>query len=360
MNKKIIFSSGGTGGHIFPAINLMKHYLDKGYRVLLVTDIRGSKFLKNYPEFESYIINTSSPINKNLFRKVLAYLTILFSIVKSFIILRKEKPCLVFGFGGYVSFPICFVSKFFKIPLIIYENNIAMGIANKYLTPHSKKVLYATKIPINFSEKYKNKLHFVGSILKKDILNYSFNKKNIDKYISILILGGSQGAEIFGKIIPPAIKLMKDKGYDIMVNQQCIISQKESIIKFYNENKINNNVFDFDKNILKIISTADLAITRCGASTIAELAYSLTPFIAVPIPNSFDNHQYLNAKYYENKKICWILEQKNFNTENLFNLIIKIIENKKNLENIRENMKSENNKNAYTNIENQIKEFLHL
>ena len=171
-------------------------------------------------------------------------------------------------------------------------------------------------------------------------------------------MGGSQGAEIFGKIIPPAIKLMKDKGYDIMVNQQCIISQKESIIKFYNENKINNNVFDFDKNILKIISTADLAITRCGASTIAELAYSLTPFIAVPIPNSFDNHQYLNAKYYEKQECCWILEQNSFNEENLYNLIVETIKNKNKLEIIRENMKKNYNNNVFSKIEDKIREII--
>ena len=68
MTKKIIFSSGGTGGHIFPAINLMKYFSNKGYDVLLVTDIRGNTFLKNYAQFRSCIINTDTPSNKNFFR----------------------------------------------------------------------------------------------------------------------------------------------------------------------------------------------------------------------------------------------------------------------------------------------------
>ncbi len=76
MNKKIIFSSGGTGGHIFPAINLMKHFSSKGYKVLLVTDIRGSVFLKNYTHFQSYVINADTPLNKNILRKFLSLLTI--------------------------------------------------------------------------------------------------------------------------------------------------------------------------------------------------------------------------------------------------------------------------------------------
>jgi len=78
----------------------------------------------------------------------------------------------------------------------------------------------------------------------------------------------------------------------------------------------------------------------------------------VPLSDSIDNHQYLNAKYYENKGCCWLLEQSNFNTENLFNLIMDTIKNKNKLRNIRENMKKNYNKNVYSNIENEIKEFV--
>ena len=122
--------------------------------------------------------------------------------------------------------------------------------------------------------------------------------------------------------------------------------------------KLKNYVFEFDKNILKLILSSNLAITRCGASTAAELTYTLTPFIAIPLPNSVDNHQYLNAKYYENKGCCWVLEQNNFNTENLFNLVMETIKNKNKLENIRENMKKNYNKNVYRDIENEIKELI--
>ena len=113
--------------------------------------------------------------------------------------------------------------------------------------------------------------------------------------------------------------MIKETGHEIEINQQCILNQKNLITNFYQENNIKNYVFDFDKNILKLLLSSNLAITRCGASTTAELAHTLTPFIAVPLPNSIDNHQYLNAKYYEKKGCCWILAQDNFNNENLFN-----------------------------------------
>ena len=358
MIKKIIFSSGGTGGHIFPAINLMKHFSKKGYEVILVTDKRGNNFLKDFSEFKSYIISADTPLNKNLFKKILSFIIIFCSIIRSIFILNKERPQLVIGFGGYVSFPISFTSRFFNFPLILYENNLTLGRVNKYLLPFIKKILLAKKIPTNFPEKYKNKIYQVGTILNKDIINYTFKKKENRRNFSILVLGGSQGAEVFGKIVPSVIKMIKDKGYDIEINQQCIENQKNLVTEYYTKNGIKNNVFEFTNDILNLISSTDLAISRCGASTAAELVETCTPFIAVPYPYSMDNHQYLNGKYYENKGCCWLLEQSNFNSVSLFNLIMEIIKDKKKLEKVRENMKKNDNKNVYINVESAIKEFI--
>ena len=360
MSKKIIFSAGGTGGHIFPAINLMKHLYEKGYEVILTTDKRGNNFIRNNLKFKSYTIATGTPTNKNLYKKILSFFIIFYSLIKSFIILKKEKVDLVIGFGGYVSFPISFASRFFKSPLIIYENNLVLGRANKFLLPIAKKIFLAKAIEKNFPSKYKNKICEVGSILNKNIINYSnYKKSNITKNISILILGGSQGAEIFGNVVPPVIKMIKNNGYNIDINHQCIKNQKESIIKFYKENNIKHNVFEFDKDILKLISSADLAITRCGASTTAELAHTLTPFIAVPLLHSIDNHQYLNAKFYKDRGCCWIIKQSNFNSNNLFNLIIEILKDENHLENIRKNMKKNYSNKVYSIIENKIEEFIY-
>ena len=234
-----------------------------------------------------------------------------------------------------------------------------LGRANKYLSSFSKKILLAKKITKNFQEKYKNKTYEVGAILNKNIINNSSFKGNNDKRkFSILVLGGSQGAEIFAKVIPIVVKMLKGKGCEIEINQQCATGQKNSLTDFYKKNNIKNYIFEFDKNILELFLSSNIAITRCGASTTAELVHTFTPFIAVPLPNSIDNHQYLNAKYYENKGCCWLLEQNNFNTDILFNLIMEAIKNENKLENIRENMRKNYDNNVYNNIENEIKEFI--
>ena len=232
MNKKILFAGGGTGGHIFPAINVMKYFFNKGYKVALVTDRRGQNFTENYLEFKTHIINTNTPTNKNFLKKIISFFLIFYSIIKSAIILKKEKPDLVFGLGGYVSFPVSFVCRFFKLPLVIYENNMILGRANSYLASYSKKILLAKKITKNFSEKYKNKSFEVGTILSEDIINYSFINKSEKNLFSILILGGSQGAEVFGTVIPEVIKTIKDEGYNIEIFQQCVFKQKKLLIDF--------------------------------------------------------------------------------------------------------------------------------
>ena len=211
---------------------------------------------------------------------------------------------------------------------------------------------------VAFISEYIHKFIEVGSILSKKITNYDFQIKKNNENFSVLILGGSQGAEIFGKIIPRVIKMIKDKGYSIEIYQQCIRQQKDFLSSYYTENKIKNYTFEFEEDILKLISRSNLAITRCGASTTAELVNTLTPFIAVPLPHSIDNHQYLNAKYYEDRGCCWLLEQHNFTTKNLFDLIIQTITDKKKLEKICENMKKNLSNNVYSNIDREIKEFI--
>jgi len=134
--------------------------------------------------------------------------------------------------------------------------------------------------------------------------------------------------------------------------------QKDMIIDFYRKNKIKNNVFEFKKDILDLISSTDLAISRCGASTTAELVHTCTPFIAVPYPHSLDDHQYLNGEYYKNKNCCWLVLEKDLNPINLFNLINEIIKDKKKLENIRENMQKNYDNTVYKKIEKIIKEFI--
>jgi UDP-N-acetylglucosamine--N-acetylmuramyl-(pentapeptide) pyrophosphoryl-undecaprenol N-acetylglucosamine transferase len=245
------------------------------------------------------------------------------------------------------------------VPLVIYENNLAIGRANKILIKFAKKIFLGKSFSINLSNNYKDKISVVGPILRKEIVNYEVGEKaSNNKIFSILVLGGSQGAKVFGEKIPGAIKMIKENGHEISINQQCLEYQKNELINFYNKHNIKNNIFSFTNDILNLISSSDLAISRSGATTIAELTHILTPFIAVPLPESIDEHQLLNANYYNSLGCCWVMEQNKLDEKNLFNLIIEIIKDKQKLNNFRENMKKNRSKNVYKKIEEEIKKII--
>ena len=190
--------------------------------------------------------------------------------------------------------------------------------SNKYLSSFSKKILLSKKIIKGFPEKYIKKTHEVGSILDKNIINCSpIIKNNNGGKFSILILGGSQGAEIFGDIVP---KVVLDIVTNCRINiiQQAVPEQVNEIKNIYNENKIENYVFSFHEDIFELMSKADLAISRCGSSTLGELEYLGIPFIAIPYPFAKDNHQHQNAIHYKKKGYCWLLSQKNLTFDSFF------------------------------------------
>ena len=211
-NKKIIIATGGTGGHVFPAYSLAKHFLADKVNVELISDKRGMKYLKNYQDLKITQITSTTILKNNIFQLLFSSLIIFYSIFRSFIFLLFNRPNLVFGMGGYSSFPVCIAAKILKIPFIIYENNLHIGKANRYLLPYAKKIFVSHKELEGISEKYQKKICEIGNIIRKEILNFQVkqNPYHYDKKLKILVLGGSQAAKIFADKLPEIFKECKE------------------------------------------------------------------------------------------------------------------------------------------------------
>ena len=193
-----VISTGGTGGHIFPACGLLEILKNLDYKVELVSDKRGLTYLdRNFSKANIKIISTGTIFQKNPLKLILSSFLIFFAILKSIFYLRLIKPKVVFGMGGYSSFPICLASWILKIPLIIYENNLVIGKANKFLLPLAQKIFLSNLETKGIKEKYQNKVVYTGNILRKDVLNYKHTEQQDLNLLKILVLGGSQAAKVF-------------------------------------------------------------------------------------------------------------------------------------------------------------------
>lgn len=320
--KKIILCTGGTGGHIFPMIALYEE-LKKNHKVKIITDKRALKFLKK--EKGMSIIPAESPYRKEgIFHLIKSAIIISISMIYSFFIIALFRPHVVVGSGGYVSFPLLMIAKFFKINFFLYETNSVLGRVNRYFLPSCTKLLTGYENIKGLPEEFKSKQSFIGQLVRPQFMYINeqrvFYGTNVEKKgaINILILGGSQGAEIFGKKLPERFRSLMEKNITLSINQQVKQDQLEKLSLFYekftqkqnfrDKDSFNFLLFTFSNKVDDFIKKADLVICRSGSSTLSELASANKPFIAVPLKNSLDNHQYYNAKYYFDHGCCWLVE----------------------------------------------------
>ncbi len=358
INKNILIATGGTGGHIFPSLSLAK-FLSKNYNLQMVSDNRGLKFLQNTENMKVKIINSDTIFKKNFLNVILGALKIITAFIHSVYFLIYSRPNLIIGMGGYSSFPICIAGFLLRIPVIIYENNLIVGRANKVLLPIVKKIMLSTKNTKGIDPKYKDKLFVCGYILKENIYNSEYSKKisHSKNEISLLIMGGSQSAKIFGEILPLEITKCFEKGIKFNIYQQCLENQINGIKNIYKKFNIQYELFSFSKDMMKYYQKTDLAITRSGASSLAELTNLRIPFIAIPLPASADNHQFMNANYFREKGYCFLLEEK-FIFDNLHKILVDLSKNQNKLQDIKEKMSQHSDKNIFPKIEKFIKETL--
>ncbi len=358
MDKKncIVIAAGGTGGHVFPSIGLA-NYLMKDYDIEIFTDERGIKYLNNHKNIKIKKITSSRVFGKNIIYFIIGIVKVFLSIIFSIILLIKRKPKLIIGMGGYSSFPVCLSGFFLKIPIFIYENNLVIGRANKILLPFSKKILVSTNSIQGIDNKHKNKISHIGFLLRDNILGVkNINLEVTKNNLSILVIGGSQSAKVFGEQIPEVMEECNKKGIKFNVYQQCLESQKKDIQNIYDKLDIKFELFTFCDDLSKYYQKSDIAITRCGASSMAELVNLRIPFVAVPLPSSIDNHQFKNAKYFNEKNYCFLLEQK-FLLSKLLNILQDAHQDRNKLYSFKQKMSKHSDKESLMKTKQIIKDY---
>ena len=347
MKKNVLISTGGSGGHVIPAIILHEHLSDER-NVILSSDKRGLKYFDN-SKYKFKIINT--PKMKNIFFFPFNLIIILFLILKSFFLIKKNKIEEVFSTGGYMSLPVILAARFLNLNIYLIEPNLVLGRANRYFLKDCKNIFCYTDQIKNFPDNFKNKMSIISPLVRKHVYKLKSTYDHKNKF-TLLIVGGSQGANVFDKSLKNSIVNISKK-IPIRVIQQTSEKNIHSLSQFYSNNNIENKIFCFDKNLSKDIQSADLSITRAGASTLAELSLINTPFIAIPLPTSKDNHQFENANFYKKKNCCWIIEQHDFD-EKIEDILRDLILEKSDYLKKKENLKKINYQNTWINVNQKI------
>lgn len=325
---KIWIATGGTGGHVFPALSVATELVSRGHRVTISCDGRVKKMVKDgCPDGARCAHVWASGVGaKSRMQQIVALSKIAVSAVAltlRFLFLRPER---VVAFGGYASVAPVFAAHLFHIPTFLHEQNGAIGRANKFSMRWVKTLMTSfpnvSGIPANTSAK----VVYTGLPVRRDFLQHAGAPiKNSGR---IFVTGGSLGAQILDDVVPAAIAEMKNK--KIFVMHQTRPENVARLQKFYADNKIRANVLSFVHDMAGAIVDADLVIGRSGASTVVELETIGRGAILVPLAINPD--QAANAENFAQTGGAIVIAQNQFTKRWLTSTLTDLFDNPARLE----------------------------
>lgn len=311
MTKRIVIMAGGTGGHVFPALAVAQSLQEKGWQVSWLGTQRGLES-RVIPEngIELDTISVAGIRGKGVLSKVTAVVGLFKACVQAAKVLRQRKPDVVLGLGGFVAGPGGLMAKLLGIPLVIHEQNRVVGTTNRLLSKLAKRVLEA------FPDSFKKSVGAVctGNPLRKQFLESLHEREPVGQVIKILIIGGSQGAQILNEVVPEAIAHLSTT---VQVKHQTGAVMQAQVADRYKALNIDAEATAFINDMMAAYQWANMLICRAGAMTVSEVAGVGIPAIFVPLPNAIDDHQTANAKYLTNANAGNLLMQKDLNAETL-------------------------------------------
>ncbi len=321
----IILAAGGTGGHIFPAEALCEELLARGCKVSLVTDSRFADYSAGsmkgvLGQIPIYPIRAGM-MGRNVFQRAKGAVNLGMGIMQASALMKKLKPSAVVGFGGYPSFPTMMAATGKHVPSIIHEQNALLGKANRVLAGRVNCI--ATSFPTTGLMRPENqhKVRVVGNPVRSAVRllhNMPYPELSDDGVMRVLVMGGSQGANIFAQVVPKAVAILPENLRSrLRIDQQTRAEDMQATRAAYQEIGIQADLAPFFTDVPVRLASAHLVISRSGASTIAELTCAGRPSLLVPYPSAADDHQTVNANAVEEAGGAWLMPQEGFTNEAL-------------------------------------------
>lgn len=326
----IVLATGGTGGHVFPAQSLARALVDRGYRLVLITDSRGSAYGGLLGDLETHRIRAAGISGRGLTAKISAIFQLGLGLLQARRLLKRLRPRAVVGFGGYPSVPTMVAAAQLRFKTMIHEQNAVLGRANRVLAPRADRIATAFDTVAMIHEADEARVVRTGNPVRPEIVAAArpYTTPAGDGPIEILVTGGSQGAAIFADIIPAALAaLPAELRGRLKVTQQCREDDIGSVRRSYAAAGIDAELATFVTDMPERLARAQLAICRSGASTVAELAAAGRPAIMIPYPHAIDDHQRENASRLCDAGGGWQLPQSDASAAALCDLVGMLLAN---------------------------------
>lgn len=318
MSRKIVIMAGGTGGHVFPGLAVAHRLQTDDWQVhWLGTPDRMEAELVPAHGFPIEFINIRGLRNHGLVRKLLAPFQIIKAILQALVILRRIKPDVVLGMGGYAAGPGGVAAKLLGIPLVLHEQNAAAGLTNRLLAKIASRILMGFEGAFPLTERSR----VVGNPVRDEFLQLAqqpLKHYQAGAVLKILIVGGSLGARALNQLVPNALaKLNK-----VEIRHQSGKGNASQVTDLYQSLGVTTvTVSEFISDMSAAYDWADLLICRAGALTVAEVAAAGIPAVFVPLPHAVDDHQTRNAESLTSRGAAVLMPQKEMTADKLAALI---------------------------------------
>ena len=326
--RLLVIAAGGTGGHMFPAQALAEAMLARGWRVQLTTDVRGARYTGGFPDaVEVVTLGSATFARGGLAEKAVVPFRILGGVVSACARMLRDRPAMVVGFGGYPAIPAMAAAWILRRPRMLHEQNGVLGRVNQVFAPRVDMVAcgtWPTALPDGVPHQH------TGNPVRSAIL-----ARHGAPYIppgdypmSVLVMGGSQGARILSDVVPAAIAALPDAlRRHIRVSHQARAEDLTRVAQFYAEAGIPADVNTFFSDVPERMAEAQLVITRSGASTVADLSVIGRPAIFVPLAAAIRDEQTANARQLVNAGAAIMMPERLFTVPALTEQIETVLSN---------------------------------
>jgi len=319
--RPIVLTTGGTGGHVFPAEALATELLGRGFALALITDRRGQGFGGALGKLPTHRISAGGVAGRRLVARLRALADLAVGFFQARLLLGRLRPAAVIGFGGYASLPAMLAAIVAGVPTALHEQNAVLGRANRLVAPRVTRIGTAFAHVAHLKPAWLGKVVRTGMPVRPAVVavrNRAYAPPEASGIVRILVLGGSQGARVLSEVVPAALaRLPAALRARLRIDQQCRPEDLDAASAVYAAAAIKAELAVFFQDVPERLAAAHLVISRSGASTVAELTAVGRPSILVPFPHAVDDHQTANARAIDEAGGGWLMPQPAFTAEAL-------------------------------------------